>query len=101
MFNPYSMEGSMTLSIIMAVFAGLALLVSLLGWAYQLGRSDARLSRNEQDVLKLNAQVELLQAQREADAEKLRTQISAGFSKIYEKIDALPCHKPGWGKEAC
>lgn len=73
------------------VIAGLMipLLLSLLGWAYQLGRSDARTSRNEKDIADL-------QKLREENARELRESITANFDKVYVKLDALPCHNPRW-----
>lgn len=76
------------------VGVAITLILAILGWAYQLGRSDARTSRNEQDIAKL-------QQQRESDLDKLTNKISDGFSKVYEKIDDLPCHNPGWNKDGC
>jgi type II secretory pathway pseudopilin PulG len=77
----------MNVQTVMAVLAALGLVLALLGWAYQLGRSDARTTRNEQDI----AEVRQL----------LQTQVRASFEKVYEKIDSLPCHNPGWNKERC
>lgn len=72
----------------------IALVLTLLGWAYQLGRSDARLGRNEKDITEL-------QAYREQNAKELRENMSQSFEKVYNKLDALPCHNPGWKKEGC
>ena len=73
------------------VIAGLILplLISLLGWAYQLGRSDARMSRTERDIGELRARQQKVE-------EDLRDDIKDGFARMYEKLDALPCHNPGW-----
>ena len=78
------------------VIAGLALtlLIALLGWVYQLGFMGARVIRNEKDV----AEIKSRQEQNEKD---LRTEVKEGFSKVYQKIDDLPCHNPGWRKDGC
>jgi hypothetical protein len=78
------------------VMAGLALtlLIALLGWVYQLGFMGARVIRNEKDV----AEIKSRQEQNEKD---LRTEVKDGFSKVYQKIDDLPCHNPGWRKDHC
>lgn len=72
----------------------IALVLTLLGWAYQLGRSDARLGRNEKDIAEL-------QAYREQNAKELRENMRQSFEKVYNKLDELPCHNPGWRKEGC
>jgi hypothetical protein len=73
---------------------GLTLLIALLGWVYQLGFMSARIIRNEKDV----ADIKNRQEQNERD---LRADIKDGFSRVFEKLDDLPCHNPGWRKDGC
>lgn len=61
----------------------IALALAMLGWAYQLGRSDARLGRNEKDIA------------------ELRELIARNFDKVYAKLDELPCHNPRWRMDDC
>ncbi|HSW40406.1 MAG TPA: hypothetical protein VLL97_13035 [Acidobacteriota bacterium] len=70
------------------------LVLALLGWAYQLGRSDARLGRNEKDIAEIKAR-------RDQNERDTRHEIKEGFDKVYAKLDALPCHNPRWHKENC
>ena len=84
----------MTVQVALLVIASITLLLALLGWAYQLGRSDARTSRNEQDIARL-------QQQRDEDEKDLKAELRGSFDKVYKKIDDLPCHNPGWRKDKC
>jgi Tfp pilus assembly protein PilO len=87
--------------IVMAVCAVVALVLSLAGWFYQLGRSDARLSRNEKDVAELKATLaQRDQTQKEYERD-LRADLKESFGKVYAKLDALPCHNIGWKREDC
>ena len=80
---------------IMTALGVIGFVLALLGWAYQMGFLSARIVRNEKDIMELRAKSD----QSEKD---LRLQLSESFSKVYEKLDALPCHNPGWGKgERC
>ena len=72
----------------------LTFILTILGWAYQLGRGDARLSRNEHDIVELRRQ-------REDNARDLRTELRESFDKVYRKIDELPCHSPAYKKDIC
>jgi hypothetical protein len=84
----------MSAETVMAVVAAFALLLSLLGWAYQLGFFAARVSRSEKDIAELK--------EKDTQIEKdFRTEVREGFGKLYAKIDELPCHNPGWGKDKC
>lgn len=84
----------MTAQTLMAIFAGIALLVSLLGWAYQLGFLGARVNRSEQDI----AELKRIQTQSERD---FRAEMRESFGKVYSKLDELPCKNSGFTKEKC
>jgi Tfp pilus assembly protein PilO len=79
----------------------LTLVLAILGWVYQLGRQDARQSRSEADIQELKALQQACKASHTQDEKDLRLEIRESFNKVYSKIDALPCHNPGWKKEAC
>jgi hypothetical protein len=79
----------------------IALTLTLLGWAYQLGRGDARLARNEKDISKVETSVADLKTERAQIEREGRREISEGFDKVYQKLDALPCHTPRWNKDDC
>jgi len=57
-----------------------ALVLTLLGWAYQLGFSGARLSRSEKDILELKS-----------NEKEYRSELGKNLDRIYDKLDALPC----------
>lgn len=79
--------------------------LALLGWAYQLGRSDARLSRSEKDITEMKMAHERdmasIEVSRSDSAKETRKEISDGFSKVYDKLDNLPCHQPKWRSGDC
>lgn len=76
------------------IFAGIGLLLALLGWAYQLGFMGARVLRSERDI------AELKQEQTRIERE-FREEVRRSFTELGGKIDALPCHNPRWDKEQC
>jgi hypothetical protein len=81
------------------IFSVIAILIAIAGWVYQLGRSDARLSRAEQDIVKLTSKLETIEKQRAEDEKEFRKELKDGFEKLYKKIDNLPCHNPNWNKK--
>jgi hypothetical protein len=85
------------------VIAGLALplIMSFLGWAYMLGFSNAKIGRNEKDIEKVNQDISECSRNEAVKTADFRKEMLAGFNKIYDKIDNLPCHNPKWNKEDC
>ena len=81
-------------NVLMIIGLIITLALALLGWAYQLGFMGARVQRNERDIIELGRK-------QDAHAESLRIQMTTGFEKVYEKLDALPCHNPGWREDKC
>jgi hypothetical protein len=79
----------------------IALTLTLLGWAYQLGRGDARLARNEKDISKVEESITTLNTERAQTERDAREKMSEGFDKMYKKLDDLPCHNPHWNKDGC
>lgn len=75
--------------------------LALLGWAYQLGRGDARISRNEKDITKVEESIATLNTERAQTERDGREEMTKGFDKVYQKLDALPCHNPRFNKDAC
>jgi len=91
----------MTVQLVAVLIASAALLLSILGWAYQLGYSNARIVRNERDIDAIQRDMKdraLAFQKREDD---LRKDISEGFERLYRKLDELPCHSPKWTKDMC
>jgi hypothetical protein len=78
----------------------IAIVLAVLGWAYQLGRSDARLHRNEKDIAEIKSSRVDCRRDHDSFEKDLRREMRESFLKVYEKLDALPCHNPGWGKNA-
>jgi len=72
-----------------------AVVASILGWAYQLGYSSARLSRNERDIEELKRRQDEARKDRAQSIAALDEKISAGLDKIYDKLDKLPCKNAG------
>jgi len=70
------------------------IVMAFLGWAYTLGRADARITRNEKDIAE-----EL--RQRNVNSADLRQEIRENFAKINDKIDSLACKNPSWRKDDC
>jgi hypothetical protein len=67
----------------------------LLGWAYMLGITNAKTSRNEADIRDMRKSLN-------GNLEKLSTKMDGGFRRIYERIDRLPCKDAtAWTKEDC
>jgi hypothetical protein len=86
-----------------AVLVVLGFVLSLLGWAYQLGFFAARLGRSEKDINDIKNK-DIADLHRKAEGilgESFKREVREGFDKIYKKIDDLPCHNPGWDKEKC
>jgi len=65
-----------------------ALILTLLGWAYQLGFSGARLSRSEKDIEELKK-----------NEKEYRQDLGKSLERIYDKLEALPCKAAD--KEKC
>ena len=61
-----------------SIFAGIGFVLALLGWAFNLGILSARVVRSEKDM------------------ETMRTETRENQRLLFEKIDKLPCHNPGW-----
>ena len=63
----------MNWAIVTAAIALIGLIISIVGWGYNLGYQSARINRNEKDI------------------ENIDEKISSGLNRIYDKIDDLPC----------
>ena len=79
----------------------LAVIAAILGWAYQLGFTSARIQRNEQDIADLKSKLEEARRDRAEEIKELQKAISAGLKQIYEKLDKLPCKNAGWKPGDC
>lgn len=65
----------------------IALVIALLGWAYQLGYANARINRNEKDISSLN--------------KEFRKEVTDSLRRLHDKFDKLPCKNPGWKQDKC
>lgn len=83
------MEGTIT-----AILAVCTFLLVLLGWAYMLGITNAKVSRNESDIRDIKNHIN-------GKLENLSGKMDTGFGEVYKKIDALPCKNPRWNSENC
>jgi len=78
-----------------------AVIAALLGWVYQLGYASSRLTRNEKDILELKGSNEQFRRDHEQNDQKAQDKIAEGFQRVYDKLDDLPCHNPGYKKDKC
>lgn len=65
----------------------ITLLLTLLGGAYKFGRLEEQLSQAKTEINEIKRS-------RRDDEDSLKHDISKNFDKVFEKIDALPCHMP-------
>jgi hypothetical protein len=81
---------------VVCTIIGLAftLLIALLGWAYQLGFLSNKIQRSEKDIAEINGKL----VQNEKD---LKGEMRDNFRLMFDKIDGLPCHNPGWKRGDC
>jgi hypothetical protein len=86
---------------IMVLLGVCTLLLAILGWAYMLGFSNARIVRNERDIETINIKLECAQKVTQKREDEFRKEIRESFEKTFKKIDDLPCHNPGWSKGDC
>jgi hypothetical protein len=87
--EPVAIERMSSHEIMSIIGISFALLLAFLGWAYQLGFFSARISRAERDIN------ELKETKKQEHA-AIALKIESNFTKIFDKIDQLPCHNPKW-----
>jgi hypothetical protein len=86
---------------IMVLLGICTLVLAILGWAYMLGFSNARLIRNERDIEAMNMKLDSARKITQDREDEFRKEIRESFEKTYRKLDELPCHNPGWSKKNC
>lgn len=75
---------------VIGVFGLIFTIVGGMFWlAYRLGKGDSKICRAESDIRENKRTAEY-------GITRVETKIEAGLKGISDKIDALPCHSPGW-----
>jgi len=88
------------------LMGGLALVMAVLGWAYQLGYQGAKVTRSTQDIKTLTEDLKLISdrmVKHHEDrglhtGEEWREEVRTSLTRLESKIDALPCKR--WPRAA-
>ena len=69
----------------------IGLVVAIMGWAFTLGIYIAQHHSNIEEIKKLNAEIEKLNARQNSDIHDEDERITRNLKGVYEKLDQFPC----------